>query len=242
MNRTPLLLAVFAVVGLLGVASDSLAATITLSTIGRGRYSSTANNGGGPSNVFGAGWFDGDGLGPGGPDEWRSWFRFGVGGVSGTVTSANLIIQNSSISYAGGASETYLLRQITTSFPLLGTGSPSAGTVFTDLGDGALYGSRVFTAADNGTTTSIALSAAALAGIQEKMNGVGMWALSGYISTLAMSGTSPETVGFGVTSNAQLQLIGDDLQGGQIPEPATLGLLAAGVCAIAIGRSRRRAK
>src|SRR5437868_7210445 len=71
----------------LGIAARAGADTITINDFGRGRYSTTGTTGNSPNNPYGAGYFNGNGSTW---EEWRNWFAFSLGNITGTVTSATL--------------------------------------------------------------------------------------------------------------------------------------------------------
>ena len=210
--------------------SSASANTISLSDIARGRYSTTTNIGNAANNFYGTGYFNG-GV-PNSFTEWRSWFAFNLAGISGTITGATLQLNAGTYS-SPDASETFELHQVTTAVNLLGSNNNN-GAVFTDLGDGAVYGTHVFDASQNSTTLSIALDAAAITDIQAQLGQ--SFALGGLLTTLSSSGSTNERAMFGTQANVSLVLTGNDLQA--VPEPATFGLVATGL--ISLMRRRRR--
>ena len=217
----------------LTIASASMASadTISFSDIARGRYSTASNIGTAANNFYGTGYFSG------GPTsnsftEWRSWFAFDLAGIGGTITSAALQLNAGTYS-SPDASETYELHQVTTAVSALG-GVSNNGLIFTDLGDGPAYGTHVFNASQNSSTQLIALNAAAITDIQSALGQ--RFALGGLFTTLSRNEGVAEVAMFGTQANVSLILTRNDVQA--VPEPATLGLVATGLMALA--RRRRR--
>lgn len=220
-----------------GVAAPVSADTITLATVARGRTSATTAVGGGPTAGYGTGW----NIPGSGNVEYRSWFRFDLMSVSGTVDSAVLKITNSATSYnSPDATETYELHEVLLGPPSTwGTMSLSAPAAFADLGDGPVWGTYAFSASDSSTTTMIALNAAGLAGVQSQLGG-GI-VLGGLITSLTMINGVTEAATLGSSNTTVvLELSGDDLALTQVPEPASLVLFGSGLAAIAARRRRRR--
>jgi hypothetical protein len=96
------------------------------------------------------------------PDNlYHDYFVFAIP-VGIVITSAALLLDvpagNGFISPS--AAETYTVYDVTTPIGSLGTDSVAT---YTDLGSGTVYGSRNYTAADKGTTTTVPLNPAALA-------------------------------------------------------------------------------
>lgn len=229
---TRLLVRAAALAASLAVVSVSSASanTISVSDIARGRYSTTTNIGSSSNNFYGTGYFNG-----GVPNlftEWRSWFEFDLAGISGTVTGATLQL-NAGTYNSPDFSETFVLHQVTSALNLLGS-TTSNGAVFTDLGDGAVYGTHVFDANQNNTALSIALDAAAINDIQAALGQ--NFALGGLFTTLSRNDGVNERAMFGTQANVSLVLTVNDVH--TVPEPATIGLVATGL--VCLMRRRRR--
>jgi hypothetical protein len=216
----------------LTIASVSLASadTISFSDIARGRYSTTSNIGNAANNFYGTGYFNGGS--PNSFTEWRSWFAFDLAGMGGTITAAALQL-NAGTYTSPDASETYELHQVTTAVNVLGS-SLNNGAIFTDLGDGPVYGTHVFNASQNNATQLIVLNAAAITDIQSALGQ--RFALGGLFTTLSSNDSITENAMFGTQANVSLILTRNDPQA--VPEPATLGLVATGL--ISLMRRRRR--
>jgi hypothetical protein len=167
--------------------------------------------------------------------ENRSFFVFDVSGVSGTIQAATLRLFNPEVSaFLHG----YVSPDPTETLNIYDVSTPAADVVgntagvagFADLGSGALYGSRVVSASDNGTVVEIALGPAALADLN---NASGPFVLGGALGTI--SGSADQYVfGFSVADFVEdhtRQLV---LQVRAVPEPPvalllvglTLGLMA----------------
>ena len=174
-------------------------------------------------NATDSGWYDDDGshtqsnenyiVGWRGA-EYRNFFVFDLTAIpiGDTVVSVTLRLFNPALNLptilANGYSspdpfETYEVVEVITPVPLLILGGAALTTTYQDLADGAVFGSRAVSAADNGTNVDIALNAAGVAAIDA---GVGLFALGGHITTLT-SGFDNEFA-FGSTSaNSLRQLV-----------------------------------
>jgi len=152
--------------------------------------------------------------------ESRDFFIFAVPALDGPVISATLILDTATFG-SPDASETYQV----TSLP--------GGFTFADLGTGTLFGSRAYTSADSGNSASISLNAAGIAAIASNTNfGVG-----GRITTLSdTNGVNEWLFAFSTSTNlTQLQINTSST----VPEPATVGLMLAGLAGIVAMRHRR---
>lgn len=172
--------------------------------------------------------------------ERRSFFVFDLSSVTGTINSATLRLFNPEVSQflhgyvSPDPTETLNLFDVTTDVDsvTLGLGGVAA---FDDLGSGALYGTRVVSAADNGTVIEIALNATAIAALNAA---TGLFALGGALGTI--DGTADQYVfGFSMTAfvadhTRELVL---DVAG--VPEPALTMLLMAGAAAYGSARVRQ---
>jgi hypothetical protein len=173
--------------------------------------------------------------------EARNYFVFDLSTVSFTVTSATLRIFSPSVPQSSNASDTLNIRNVSTPLNTLinspeGTGA--YGPIFTDLGDGTIYGTRTLNPATIAAGTSVdILLTGAIADINaanasaDRRFGVG-----GQITTL----NNPPTLYFSggtFPPNAQLLLQGT-ASSAAAPEPAALTLLALGLTLRGIARRR----
>lgn len=168
---------------LLSLSVATSQAATTLNTTDSGWYDGTGFHGPGNENYF---------TGLNGGDELRSFFTFDLSMIAPTVTSATLRLYNQGGSFAGylspDATETFSLFDVTTSIASLTAGGGGLVGTFADLGTGVSYGTKVVSAADNGTVIEIALNAAAIAAINASAGS--SFALGGALTTIGgVSGT-----------------------------------------------------
>ncbi len=133
-----------------GLAS---AATTTLSEVDRGWYDSTGYHLTGNTNYY---------VGEGSiyeeptAGEYRNWFVFDLSGISDTILSATLRLENTSYD-SPDSTETYTLFDITTSLSSL-TGGSGGVSAFNDLGGGTSYGFQTVSSADDFSLVDISLN------------------------------------------------------------------------------------
>lgn len=183
-----------------------------------------SNNGASISGNYVAGLCGDDDSCNGGPTHWRNWMAFSlVTTAFSTITSANLLLYvpdpgggNQGV-YASLGNPTYTLWDVTQPVGNF-TGSSAGLAEFIDLGSGVAFGSRVYSLADQGTVTTVALNAAAIAYLNANMQ-----------STVVLGGAVtpiPVAVPLAVPATS----------------PAALALVAALLAAAAVVGLRRRAR
>jgi len=148
---------------------------------------------------YAAGWYSG------GPNELRDYFVFDISSVPGTVDSALLhlsstVTGNSSFS-SPDASETFSLFAVSTAANTVSGGSGGI-PVFTDLGNGTLYGSRVVNS-QIPKLVDISLNASGLA----YLNGATSQVVFGGAITTLTKGASSERVFNSTNATLTRQLI-----------------------------------
>ena len=133
------------------------------------------NNGASISNNYIAGLCGDDDSCGGSPDHWRNWMAFSlVTTAFSTITSANLLLYVPNPGggdqgvYASLGDPTYTLWDVTQPVGNF-TGGSAGFAEFMDLGSGVAFGSRVYSLADQGATTTVALNAAAVAYLNANM-------------------------------------------------------------------------
>lgn len=225
---------------LLAFASASPALTITLNATDSGWFDDSGAHTAANQN-YAVGY---DGQIPG---ELRNFFVFDVSGLPAgeTILSAKLRVHNPeagvpTAAWTDGydspdATEDYELHEV-----LLLAAAPPANQVgntlvFSDLGDGAIFGTHTATAADNGVVVEIGLNAAGIAALDAA---VANFVLGGLLTSLTASGLNYE-IFFGNTDPpgegpGTRQLVIE-----MTPEPGTGLLLGLGLIAITSARRSR---
>jgi hypothetical protein len=179
-------------------------------------------------------------------EELRNFFVFDLSGLplGETVLSVTLRAYNPDVcepdcSYTGGydspdATETYELHEIL--LPAVTVTAPSIANtlVFDDLGDGAIFGTSVVSAADNGQDIDVVLNAAGIAHVQTFF-GAGEVVLGGLLTSLTSAFGTEEAV-WGHTDPAGIGPYTRELIITYTPEPSTAALLALGLVGLAARR------
>jgi autotransporter-associated beta strand protein len=183
------------VLTLLGVPNQ----TVTLNAVDRGWYDSNGDHTSGNDNYF-AGYSDVLDI------VLRNWMVFNAPVSANSIISAELIINSYTNNSPQGA-ETYVLRKVTNTIPVLEAGGSGLTNIFNDLNDGAVYGIRTIGTNEAGEKVIIPLNIAFINDITAA--GGGQIALGGSISTLGPTNNHDEQLfsySFGVASDIQLRL------------------------------------
>ena len=231
------LLSLFPPLLLLVPAAASQALTITIGASDSGWFDESGNHTSTNEN-YQAGWRNA---------EFRNFFVFdtslipaGETILSATLRAYNPDIGEPDVTFTGGydspdASETYQLVEVST--PALSFAATHVGTgltIFTDLGDGPIYGTQISTASDNGAFVEVPLNATGLAALDAA---VGDFVLGGYLSSLSSAFGTDEFI-WGHTDPPELGPYARELVVVMTPEPTTGLLLALGLVALSTLRRR----
>ncbi|MFM6345455.1 MAG: hypothetical protein ACKPFK_09955, partial [Dolichospermum sp.] len=143
------------------IADNDTGGTITLNAADTGWYNNTGFHD--PTNPN---YIVGDGTNPLYP-LYRNWFTFNLPTLTAPIISAQLKVNTYDYD-SPQTSETYQLQEVTTAVPTLTAGGSGKTAIYADLGDGAIYGSRTYTNADDNQFRTIDLNAAAISALTAK--------------------------------------------------------------------------
>jgi hypothetical protein len=169
-----------------------------------------------------------------GGNEMRDYLVFDLTAVPGgeTVVSATLQIQLHAFGYSSpDPNETVEWVAVTTPIATL-TANAYVQAIFDDLGDGTSYGTRVFSAADDGTLSLSSLNGSAVAALNAALSG--SFAIGGHLTSINTSSSHQQSVFINHVAGylVRLELI-------TVPEPGTFLLLGAGLSLLGSHRRLR---
>ncbi|MFM6203718.1 MAG: Calx-beta domain-containing protein, partial [Dolichospermum sp.] len=179
------------------IADNDTGGTITLNAADTGWYDSTGFHG--PTNTN---YFAGDDNVS--PKLFRNWFTFNLPTLTAPIISAQLRVNTYDYD-SPQTSETYQLQEVTTAVPTLTAGGSGKTAIYADLGDGATYGSRTYTNADDNQFRTIDLNAAAISALTAKSGQA--FALGGLLTTLDTIDNSEYVFGFSNGNVGDVQLV-----------------------------------
>ena len=169
-------------------------------------------------------------VGGGGPLDDHNYFVFDLSGVSGTVVSATLRLENPSGGYGSpDPAETYTIFDVTTPVATLSASGSGAAAIdiYSDLGSGMILGSSVVSATSNGSIVQVTFSAAGLAYLQGASGR--LVAIGGALTSLDTNLNTVEFL-FGGTDASNVRQL--DIQTTPVtqpvPEPATALMILSG--------------
>jgi hypothetical protein len=140
----------------------------------------------------------------------RAYFTYDLSTVTGFIVGAELRITHPSNSYdSPDQFETVVLHEVAAANADLSlvTSDPT-GAIFTDLGDGPVYGEFEARLTDNSTVESVPLNPAALAALNAVKGTAQRWSTGLDITTATAAGTTSERVLRGTaTATAATQLV-----------------------------------
>jgi len=159
--------AVFAFSGAGNVTSLQVTAggVTTIVASGRGWYDAVGPvNGSTPTNNYIVGLCGNDACNETPDSLTNNFFVFDNLAAGVPITAASLLldvpVNSATPGFISSHPLAYTIYDVSTPVATLGTAGPG---IFADLGSGTIYGSRVYSAGDMGTTTTIPLNAAAIA-------------------------------------------------------------------------------
>lgn len=115
----------------------------------------------------------------------RNFFVFDLSGVTQTIVSAVLKLENPQ-SLTNSINSTYTLYDVSTSVATLVTGQSSATAIYADLGSGVSYGSATINSSVSPGFVEISLNAAAISAMNSAS---GLFALGGALSAVGSTFT-----------------------------------------------------
>jgi hypothetical protein len=185
------------------VASDAqlrltITNTVVINAARRGWYDSTGFHD--PAN---ANYIAGTGTAGG---VWRNWFAFDMPHFAGDIVQAELLL-NCYSNQGPGQSQSYVLRQVTTSVAALEAGGSGLTNIFNDLGDGAVYAMRNVLTAESGRRAILPLNAAFISAASAVQGG--QIALGGSVANPGGAPADAYLFGFsglGLADDVQLRL------------------------------------
>ncbi|AKV67092.1 Alkaline phosphatase [Microcystis panniformis FACHB-1757] len=135
---------------------------------------------------------------------YRNWFTFNLPTLTAPIISAQLKVNTYDYN-SPQPSETYELRDVTTAVPTLTAGGSGLTAIYTDLGDGAIYGSQDYTNGDDNLIRTIDLNAAAISALTAKSGQA--FALGGLLTTLDTLSNEEYVFGYSQGLVGDVQLI-----------------------------------
>jgi hypothetical protein len=210
------------------------AGTFTFNSSDSGWYDSTtggnAKGAGGPTNLnYFAGQFPTNGG-----NDYNDYFVFNISGLTGSIVSATLTLDDSGTGAVAGGPLTYNVGSVSDPASSVSSSNPSL-TIYNDLASGTLYGSEAgINAAGN---VVITLDAAALTALGSAGSG---FVFGGYITPIADASnhylfTNPNPAND--PTDVQLSIV---TTSSSVPEPASLTLVGLGLLGFGLAARKRR--